>query len=194
MGCVQGQPLLGGEELRDLAAATSLDEASLQARYRVFVSQHPGGELDREAFREMVGTCFPAAVASRDNIEEHIFRMYDDNKDGIIDFQELMLIVYIMSRGSPEQNLRQIFKLLDVDSDGRVSVAEFKTVVSDLRGVLTDSKMHQAIQDLVVEKAFIEMDSDGDGLVTCEEFVAACLAHKKFSTMLTLKLIRVFIE
>ena len=105
-----------------------------------------------------------------------------------------MLIVYIMSRGSPEQNLRQIFKLLDVDSDGRVSVAEFKTVVSDLRVVLTDSKMHQAIQDLVVEKAFIEMDSDGDGLVTCEEFVAACLAHKKFSTMLTLKLIRVFIE
>ena len=115
-------------------------------------------------------------------------------QDGIIDFRELMLIVYTMSRGSPEQNLRQIFKLLDVDSDGRVSVAEFKTVVSDLRGVLTGSKMDQAIQDLVVEKAFIEMDSDGDGLVTCEEFVAACLAHKKFSTMLTLKLIRVFIE
>ena len=40
--------LLGGEELRALAAATSLDEAALQARYRVFVSQHPGGELDRE--------------------------------------------------------------------------------------------------------------------------------------------------
>ena len=169
---------------------------------------------NREAFGEMMATCFPVAVADRDNIEEHIFRMYDDNKvgckkktrwmltyslislfqDGIIDFRELMLIVYTMSRGSPEQNLRQIFKLLDVDSDGRVSVAEFKTVVSDLRGVLTGSKMDQAIQDLVVEKAFIEMDSDGDGLVTCEEFVAACLAHKKFSTMLTLKLIRVFIE
>ena len=80
-----------------------------------------------------------------------------------------MLLVYTMSCGSPEQNLRQIFKLLDVDSDGRVSVAEFKTVVSDLRGVLTGSKMDQAIQDLVVEKAFIEMDSDEDGGVTEDE-------------------------
>ena len=37
---------------------------------------------NREAFGEMMATCFPAAVADRDNIEEHIFRMYDDNKVG----------------------------------------------------------------------------------------------------------------
>ena len=54
----------------------------------MFVSQHPGGELDREAFREMVGTCFPAAVAGRGNIEEHIFRMYDDNK---VDIRSLLV-------------------------------------------------------------------------------------------------------
>ena len=33
-------------------------------------------------------------------------------------------------------------------------------------------------QELVVEKAFIEMDGDRDGAVTEEEFVQACLSHR----------------
>ena len=43
-----------------------------------------------------------------------------------------MLVVYIMSNGSPEQNLRQIFKLLDIDNDGCVSISEFKKVIKDI--------------------------------------------------------------
>jgi hypothetical protein len=47
-------------------------------------------------------------------------------------------------------------------------------------------------QELLVEKAFIEMDSDADGRVTEAEFVRACQAHREFTKMLTLSLIDVF--
>lgn len=104
-------------------------------------------------------------------------------------------MVYVMSSGSPEENLKQIFKLLDINNDGTVSVTEFKKVVKDLYLLLeSHQQLDSSIQDLLVEKAFIEMDIDADGKVTSDEFIKACLSQKKFSTMLTLKLIKVFIE
>ena len=106
-----------------------------------------------------------------------------------------MIVLYIMSNGSPEQNLNQIFKLLDIDNDGEVSISEFKKVITDLHNIVAiNNNLDASIQDLLVEKAFIEMDINDDGKVTKEEFVGACLANKRFSRMLTLKLINIFVE
>ena len=103
--------------------------------------------------------------------------------------------VDIMSNGSPEENLRQLFRILDIDNNRTVSIYEFKKVVTDLQMMSeNDNNMDNSIRDLIVEKAFIEMDVNGDGMVTIEEFIKACLSQKKFSTMLTLKLINVFLE
>ena len=104
-----------------------------------------------------------------------------------------MTKVHIMSNGSPEENLRQLFRILDIDNNRTVSISEFKKVVTDLQ-MMSDNNMDNSILDLVVEKAFIEMDVNGDGMVTSEEFIKACLSQKKFSTMLILKLINVFLE
>ena len=116
-------------------------------------------------------------------------------QDGVIDFREFMTKVHIMSNGSPEENLQQLFRILDIDNNRTVSISEFKKVVTDLQMMSeNDNNMDNSIRDLIVEKAFIEMDVNGDGMVTIEEFIKACLSQKKFSTMLTLKLINVFLE
>ena len=52
--------------------------------------------------------CFPDA--NTDKLESHIFRMYDTNGDGHIDFREFMIVLYIMSNGTPEENLKQVTK------------------------------------------------------------------------------------
>ena len=36
--------------------------------------------------------------------------MYDTNGDGHIDFREFMIVLYIMSNGTPEENLKQVTK------------------------------------------------------------------------------------
>jgi Ca2+-binding EF-hand superfamily protein len=38
--------------------------------------------------------------------------MYDKNRDGTISFRELMAVMYVMSNGTPEDNLREIFRVL----------------------------------------------------------------------------------
>merc|ERR1719309_1697632 len=96
------------------------------------------------------------------------------------DFREFMLVVYIMSRGTPEDNLKQIFNLLDINSDGSVSIAEFKRVVRDMFLLANEKEVDNCIQQLLAEKAFIEMDTNEDGKVTLQEFIHACLSQKKF--------------
>ena len=48
-------------------------------------------------------------------LESHIFRMYDSNGDGHIDFREFMIVLYVMSSGSPEENLKQVKKLREIN-------------------------------------------------------------------------------
>ena len=104
-----------------------------------------------------------------------------------------MVVLYVMSNGTPEENLRQVFRVFDINSDGAISLKELKSVAKVL-GKLVDSKDTEDVsKDIFAQAAFNEMDDNGDGLVTEEEFVKACLSHKKCSSMLTLKIVSVFI-
>ena len=78
-----------------------------------------------------------------------------------------MTKVHIMSNGSPEENLRQLFRILDIDNNRTVSISEFKKVVTDLQMMSeNDNNMDNSIRDLIVEKAFIEIP-----FRFCETFV-----------------------
>lgn len=193
MGCVNGKKvILEEEDIQFLIKYTNLKEEEVKEHYEHFISNHPKGKLDKKSFGKMMKLCYPES--DKENIEKHIFRMYDSNQDGIIDFREFMLVVYIMSSGSPEENLKQIFKLLDINNDGTISIGEFKRVIGDMFHLTNQKDVDTSIQELMAEKAFIEMDSNEDGKITFDEFLNACMSQKKFSTMLTLKIIEVFVD
>ena len=94
-----------------------------------------------------------------------------------------------MLAGSSEENLRQLFRAFDINRDGRISKEEMRTLISDLQ-----LQEYNDDQDGLVKSVFSEMDEDRDGLITPEEFVEACLAQKKISTMLTLRIIDIIVN
>jgi len=110
-------------------------------------------------------------------------------QDGHIDFYEFMTVLHVMSRGSSEDNLRQIFRLFDINRDGRISKEELERIVVDFQ-LASSSNIEQGY---LVSSVFSEMDENEDGEISPDEFVEACLAKKKISTMLTLKIIDIFI-
>ena len=143
-------------------------------------------------FRELMRKCYPAANLTK--LEKHIFRMYDTNNDNHIDFREFMMVLYILSKGTPEQNLEQIFRIFDINNDHEISRSEMKKIVKDLFTLLNPKELQTVVTDAkMADDAFAEMDVDKDGKVTKEEFIQACLSHEKISSMMALKITDIFI-
>ena len=55
--------------------------------------------------------CYPGRNLER--LEKRIFNMYDENRDGRISFAEFMVVMYVLSNGTPEDNLKQIFRIVN---------------------------------------------------------------------------------
>merc|ERR1711988_1357647 len=192
MGCVHATTILTNEDLEFIAKNTALTKVQVESRYQNFLKLHPDGQISRKSFHSMMKECYPGADTEK--LERHIFRMYDTNKDGHIDFREFMIVLYIMSNGTPQDNLKQIFKVFDINNDGFISLKELQRIVKDLFHLINEENADEASQELLAQSAFNEMDENHDGQVSEEEFIEACMSQKKFSTMLTLKIIDVFVS
>ena len=110
--------------------------------------------------------------------------------DGVIDFSEFLVVVNIMSNGSAEQNLQQIFRFFDVNRNGTIEKLEMTNVVKDL----FSAEHNHNDEDKLAQEAFIEMDENHDDLVSLEEFTRACLSNKKYSSVLTMKVVNLFLD
>jgi len=191
MGCINGKQLLNEEDLNYIARNTAMDKTAVENQYKNFLKKHPDGQISRKSFHAMMTECYPGTDTEK--LEKHIFRMYDTNKDGHIDFREFMIVLYIMSNGTPQENLKQIFRVFDINNDGFISLKELQRIVKDLFHLINEENADEASQELLAQSAFNEMDENHDGQVSEEEFIEACMNQKKFSTMLTLKIIDVFV-
>lgn len=192
MGCSNGKPVLTDVDLDFIALHTAVSRQEVERQYENFLSKHPDGKISKSNFRSMMNTCYPEKDTAK--LEKHIFRMYDANGDGCIDFREFMIVLYVLSSGSPEENLKQIFRIFDINNDGAISKKEMLRIVKDLFHLLSDEENpDNSSEKALATKAFEEMDTNSDGSVSREEFIKACMSHERISTILTLKIINVFI-
>jgi len=183
-----GSTSLAPEDLEYLQTNTNIEREEIESQYQAFLVNHPDGHISRKCFQSILGEGCPGTNTSK--ISKHIWRMYDTNKDGFIDFREFMMVLYVMSHGNSEENLRQIFRVFDINNDGNIDLDEMKRIVKDLLKHDGEIKNVESIS----ESAFYEMDENKDGKINQVEFSNACLAKRKCSTELALKIIDIFVE
>ena len=106
MGRANGKPVLSDEDLEFIAKHTAVSRDQIDEQYENFLGKHPNGKITKSDFKTMMHACFPDHDSAK--LEAHIFRMYDKDGDGNIDFKEFMMVLYIMSNGTPEENLKQV--------------------------------------------------------------------------------------
>ena len=168
------------EDLEFLTSQTGLTRRCVEKEYRRFLKSNPTGVMEPACLKAMVKESLPGVDTSK--LSDHIWRIYDTNLDHVVDFKEFVLADWTSRHGSAEENLRQIFRLFDVNSDGKVEREELDKVAKELGKV-------GELKEEVVKAAFDEMDADSDGGVTQEEFIQACLQHKIAATSLALRVI-----
>lgn len=75
----------------------------------------------------MYSTFFPAG--NPDQFCEHVFRSFDKDNSGKIDFKEFLLAINITSGGNPSQKLNWAFAMYDIDGNGTIEKDEMVEII-----------------------------------------------------------------
>ncbi|KAJ3488741.1 hypothetical protein NLI96_g2635 [Meripilus lineatus] len=120
----KSQSKLSPEQLADLQKHTYFDKRELQqwsffsshqshpiqlippslSRYKGFLKDCPSGQLDKSEFARIYKQFFP--FGDPGEFADYVFNVFDENKNGTIDFKEFICALSVTSRGRLDEKLK----------------------------------------------------------------------------------------
>ena len=101
-------------------------------------------------------------MATKEEINklQQVFHQLDVNKDGKLQYDELLAGYEEFYGDFAKAEVDRIFKMVDVDNSGEIEFSEFVTATMDRNVLLQDEKLKQA---------FSLFDKDGGGSISVDE-------------------------
>uniref|UniRef100_A0A8C4UW55 Potassium voltage-gated channel interacting protein 3 n=1 Tax=Falco tinnunculus TaxID=100819 RepID=A0A8C4UW55_FALTI len=175
LSAVRHQP----EGLEQLLARTKFTKKELQSLYRGFKNECPSGLVDEETFKFIYSQFFPQGDAS--TYAHFLFDAFDSDHNGVLCFQDFVVGLSVLLRGTVHQKLKWAFNLYDINKDGYITKEEMLEIMKsiyDMMGRCTHPTLRDSAPAEHVELFFQKMDRNGDGVVTFEEFLETCQKDK----------------
>lgn len=119
---------LSKEILEELQLNTKFTEEELCAWYQSFLKECPSGLITKQEFQSIYSKFFPEADPKA--YAQHVFRSFDANSDGTLDFKEYVIALHMTTSGKTNQKLEWAFSLYDVDGNGTISKNEVLEIVT----------------------------------------------------------------
>ncbi|KAJ3603548.1 hypothetical protein NHX12_028293 [Muraenolepis orangiensis] len=163
------------EGLDQLQAQTKFTKKELQSLYRGFKNECPSGLVDEETFKSIYSQFFPQGDAT--TYAHFLFNAFDKDRNGSIRFEDFVIGLSVLLRGSVTEKLNWAFNLYDINKDGYITKEEMLAIMKsiyDMMGRYTYPCVRDEAPSEHVDKFFQKMDRNRDGVVTIEEFIETC--------------------
>ena len=195
MGCVECKPnsrFLSGENLEFLKSYTRYDEATIEEFHKSFMKDCPAGQLTCDKFIDLYKMFI--WVGNAEQYCEHVFKTFDTDQNGVIDFEEFLLAMYVKSARTAGEKLTWAFRMYDLDGNGVIDPEEMLKVVQAIYSMpCKDATEPMSVADERSRKIFRRMDVKRDGLLTEKEFFRRCLKDDELSKLCTMSFYLTFV-
>ncbi|XP_013378309.1 PREDICTED: calsenilin isoform X1 [Chinchilla lanigera] len=171
LSTVRHQP----EGLDQLQTQTKFTKKELQSLYRGFKNECPTGLVDEDTFKLIYSQFFPQGDAT--TYAHFLFNAFDADGNGAIRFEDFVVGLSILLRGTVHEKLKWAFNLYDINKDGYITKEEMLAIMKsiyDMMGHHTYPILREDAPLEHVERFFQKMDRNQDGVVTIEEFLETC--------------------
>ncbi|XP_059805080.1 recoverin-like [Hypanus sabinus] len=136
---------LSKDILEDLKLNTKYSEAELSEWYQTFLKECPSGKITMPQFQQIYSGFFPDADPKE--YAQHVFRSFDSNGDGTLDFKEYIVALHLTSSGKTSQKLEWAFSLYDVDGNGTINKQEILEIVKAIFKMINDEEQKGLPED-----------------------------------------------
>ncbi|XP_040002035.1 Kv channel-interacting protein 2-like isoform X2 [Xiphias gladius] len=163
------------EGLDRLVQQTNFSKKELQLLYRGFKNECPSGVVNEETFKSIYSQFFPQGDSTM--YAHFLFEAFDTHNNGAVSFEDFVLSLSIILRGSITDKLNWAFNLYDLNKDGCITREEMTDImhsIYDMMGKYTYPSMKDSAPKDHVDSFFQKMDKNNDGVVTIEEFLETC--------------------
>lgn len=178
---------LSDDDILELRKTTEFTEDELNKWYNAFKDKCPKGKMSKAKFCEIYSKSFQAGDPSI--FAGHVFRTFDKNNDGTIDFNEFIQGLSIIMRGGKEMKLRWAFEMYDSDGSGEVCRKEMLEIVRSIFRLAGDDITSRLPRDentpeKFTNKLFDKLDVDSSGSITQTEFIRGAQCYPSFMKLL----------
>ncbi|KAJ8317244.1 hypothetical protein KUTeg_005148 [Tegillarca granosa] len=115
----------------------------------------PTGIVNEETFKEIYAQFFPQGDSSL--YAHYVFNTFDHDRNGSINFEEFVMGLSVLSRGTLQERLQWAFSLYDINGDGLITKDEMLDIVSaiyEMMGRLTEPLIDENTTKEHVDKVF----------------------------------------
>ena len=141
--------------------------------------------MNKEAFNKFYSKMFPQGKT--DKFCKNVFKVFDTDNSGFIDFTEFMIAISITASGNLRKKVALAFLVYDMDKNEQIDMKEMATLIEALFDLLNFEEYDRKNENSAIERAksiMDKLDTNRDNLLSRNEFLEGCINDKDICSLL----------